>query len=103
MSKRMEKEKMYSEIVLYSKQGRTLEELGIEYGITKARAWQIVRFSEIGEGDYYTGYKMFMDKKSEINSKKDSSTKQRSQELRGWLNSINVRLIKSKYDDQPSQ
>ena len=98
MSKRIEKEKMYSEIVLNSKKGKTLEELGIEYGVTKARAWQIVRFTEIGKGDYYTGYKMFMDRKSEIDKTPDATTKERSQMLREWLNSQNIRLIKGKYD-----
>tara|TARA_R100000935_G_scaffold54009_1_gene82368 strand:+ start:3860 stop:4171 length:312 start_codon:yes stop_codon:yes gene_type:complete len=102
MSRRIEKEEMYSEIVMSSKEGKTLEEIGYEYGVTKARAWQIVRFSELGDGDYYTGYKMFMDKKAEIYTKKDTTSKERSQELRGWLNSKNVRLIKGKYDDQPS-
>tara|TARA_R110001592_G_scaffold82502_3_gene244326 strand:- start:394 stop:705 length:312 start_codon:yes stop_codon:yes gene_type:complete len=102
MSKRIEKEKMYSEIVSNSKKGKTLEELGIEYGVTKARAWQIVRFTQIGQGDYYTGYKMFMDKKSEIDSTPNLTTKERSFQLRSWLNSLNVRLIKGKYDEQPS-
>tara|TARA_R110000796_G_scaffold62416_1_gene143947 strand:- start:3434 stop:3745 length:312 start_codon:yes stop_codon:yes gene_type:complete len=102
MSKRIEKEKMYSEIVSNSKKGKTLEQLGIEYGVTKARAWQIVRFTQIGQGDYYTGYKMFMDKKSEIDGTPDLTTKERSFQLRSWLNSLNVRLIKGKYDEQPS-
>jgi hypothetical protein len=76
----------------------TLEELGEEYNITKQRAWQIVRFNQLGNGDYYKGYKMYMDKKSEIDKTPGATTRERSQGLRDWLNSQNVRLIKGKYD-----
>ena len=63
MSKRTEKDDMYLTIYKnYSKDNMTLEEIGIKQGVTKARVWQIVRFSQLGEGDYYTGYKAYMNK-----------------------------------------
>ena len=56
MSKRTEKDDMYLTIYKnYSKDNMTLEEIGIKHGVTKARVWQIVRFSQLGEGDHYTG------------------------------------------------
>jgi|TARA_R110000803_G_scaffold159710_2_gene223771 hypothetical protein len=99
MGKRTEKDKMYFDIFMYSSNREmTLEEIGIKYGITKQRAWQIVRFNQLGNGDYYKGYKMYMDKKSEIDKTPGATTRERSQGLRDWLNSQNVRLIKGKYD-----
>jgi len=99
MTKRTEKDTMYSNIYShYWKEAMTLEEIGIKYGVTKARVWQIVRFNQLGDGDYYTGYKAYMDKKSEIDNTPELTTKQRSTQLRNWLNNQNIRLIKGKYD-----
>ena len=99
MSKRTEKDDMYLTIYKsYYKDKMTLEEIGIKHGVTKARVWQIVRFSQLGEGDYYTGYKAYMNKKSQIDSTPDLTTKQRSTKLRAWLNTQDIRLIKGKYD-----
>jgi len=39
-----------------------------------------------------------MDKKSEIDNTPELTTKQRSTQLREWLNNQNIRLIKGKYD-----
>ena len=56
MSKRTEKDEMYFDIYNhYCKDNMTLEEIGIKYNITKQRSWQIVRFSQLGDGDYYAG------------------------------------------------
>ena len=99
MSKRTEKAQMYSDIYKhYWKDHMTLEEIGIKYNITKQRSWQIVRFSLLGKGDYYAGYKTYMDKKYEIDHTPDLTTKERSNLLRAWLNDQNIRLIKGKYD-----
>ena len=99
MSKRTEKDDMYLTIYMsYYKDKMTLEEIGIKHGVTKARVWQIVRFSQLGEGDYYTGYKSYMDKKSQIDGTPDLTTKQRNTKLRAWLNNQDIRLIKGKYD-----
>ena len=99
MTKRTEKDSMYSNIYEhYWKEAMTLEEIGIKYNITKARVWQIVRFNQLGNGDYYKGYKTYMNKKSEIDATPNLTTKERSNQLREWLDAQNIRLIKSKYD-----
>ena len=98
MSKRTEKEDLYNKVYThYWKDDMTLEEIGIKYKITKQRVWQIVRFSQLGKGDYYTGYKTDTDKKAEIDTT-GLTTKERSNMLRAWLNSQDIRLIKGKYD-----
>ena len=38
------------------RQGRTMEEIGAEYGITKQRVHQIIRRCKIGDGDYYNAH-----------------------------------------------
>tara|TARA_R110001583_G_scaffold146512_1_gene298548 strand:- start:388 stop:702 length:315 start_codon:yes stop_codon:yes gene_type:complete len=99
MSKRTEKDSLYNKIHNHAlNKDMTLEEMGIKYGITKARVWQIVRFNQLGKGDYYTGYKAYMDKKSEIDGTPKLTSKERSNLLRSWLNNRDIRLIKSKYD-----
>ena len=56
MSRRTEKDKMYFEIFMHTMNSEmTLEEIGIKYGVSKQRAWQIVRFNHLGKGDYYRG------------------------------------------------
>ncbi len=39
----------------------TLEEIGKKYKMSKQRVWQIVRFNELGGGDYYRGYQVYTD------------------------------------------
>tara|TARA_R100001377_G_scaffold84252_1_gene67406 strand:- start:14973 stop:15269 length:297 start_codon:yes stop_codon:yes gene_type:complete len=98
MSRRTEKDEMYFKIFMHTmNSGMTLEEMGIKYGISKQRAWQIVRFNHLGKGDYYKGYKMYMDKKSEIDNTPKIDTAERTAKLREWLNLQDIRLIKGKY------
>ena len=98
MSKRTEKNKLYFDIFMHSMNSdMTLEEIGLKYNITKQRVWQIVRFNYLGRGDYYRGYKMYMEKKTEIDSM-PCEKQERIQLFRSWLESLNVRLIKSKND-----
>ena len=35
------------------KEGKTLREIGEQFGVTKQRAWQIVDRMKEGDGDYY--------------------------------------------------
>tara|TARA_R110000751_G_scaffold272547_1_gene372751 strand:+ start:856 stop:1170 length:315 start_codon:yes stop_codon:yes gene_type:complete len=101
MSRRTEKDKMYFEIFMHTMNSEmTLEEIGIKYGVSKQRAWQIVRFNHLGKGDYYRGYKMYMDKKSEIDSTPKLDTPERTSRLRDWLDNQNIRLIKGRYEAQ---
>ena len=99
MSRRTDKNKMYFDIFMHTMNSElTLEEIGIKYGISKQRVWQIVRFNYLGKGDYYKGYKMYMDRKALIDNAPDLTTPERTRMLRNWLNNHNVRLIKGKYE-----
>ena len=103
MSRRTDKNKQYFDIFMHSMNSdMTLEEIGIKYGITKQRVWQIVRFNYLGSGDYYRGYRMYMEKKTEIDNL-PAEKQERIRAFRSWLESLNVRLIKSKNDQQVSQ
>jgi|TARA_R110002020_G_scaffold202084_7_gene405086 predicted DNA-binding protein YlxM (UPF0122 family) len=77
----------------------TLEEIGIKFGVTKQRVWQIVRFNNLGGGDYYKGYTMYNNKYKTLLYNAKLDTIKRKQLMRDWLKKRNVRLIRSKSDD----
>jgi len=76
----------------------TLEEIGTKYGITKQRVWQIVRFNEIGKGDYYEGYRRYTQEYNTLLNDTTLSTIERNRLMRDWLSSHDIRLIRSKND-----
>jgi len=102
-TKRKELRKKYFEIFMLSlNSDYTLEEIGVRYGITKQRAWQIVRFNELGNGDYYAGYGEYNKYHKTLLSDATLSTIQRNTLLRDWLRNQNIRLIKGKNDGTKS-
>ena len=55
-----ELKKVYFKIYMtYTNSYATLEEVGRKYNISKQRVWQIVRYSKLGNGDYYKGLKSY--------------------------------------------
>mgnify|MGYP003116195365 FL=1 len=76
----------------------TLEEIGKKYKMSKQRVWQIVRFNELGGGDYYRGYQVYTDHYNTLLYDANISTIERKQQMRQWLKEKNVRLIRSKSD-----
>ena len=56
MSSRTDLKKLYFNVYMtYNNTDLTLEDIGMQYGITKQRVWQIIRFCKLGNGDYYKG------------------------------------------------
>jgi|TARA_R110002020_G_scaffold362738_1_gene575021 hypothetical protein len=99
VGKRTDRRKKYFEIFMLSLNSEcTLEEIGVRYNMTKQRAWQIVRFNELGNGDYYAGYNMYTQKHKTLLQDTNLSTIERNKLLREWLRNKNVRLIKGKND-----
>tara|TARA_R100001369_G_scaffold92735_2_gene139441 strand:+ start:785 stop:1060 length:276 start_codon:yes stop_codon:yes gene_type:complete len=45
------------------RQGKTMEQIGDQFGITKQRVHQIIRRCKIGDGDYYEAHKIETEKK----------------------------------------
>ena len=43
------------------KKGKTMEQIGDEYGLTKQRVHQIIRRCKLGDGDYYVAHKIEKD------------------------------------------
>ena len=43
------------------KKGKTMEQIGDEYGLTKQRVHQIIRRCKLGDGDYYVAHQMEKD------------------------------------------
>tara|TARA_R100001143_G_C3302093_1_gene106080 strand:- start:343 stop:636 length:294 start_codon:yes stop_codon:yes gene_type:complete len=75
----------------------TLEEVGRKHDISKQRVWQIVRFCRLGEGNYYTGLKLYNEtykSYQEEFAKADSKTLNAL--MRDWMKLKNIRLIKIK-------
>ena len=75
----------------------TLEEVGRKHNISKQRVWQIVRFCRLGEGNYYTGLKLYNEtykSYQEEFAKADSKTLNAL--MRDWMKLKNIRLIKIK-------
>ena len=103
VGKRKDLRKKYFEIFMLSiNSACTLEEIGIKYGMTKQRVWQIVRFNELGNGDYYAGYDLYNQKHKTLLLDTNLSTIERNKLLREWLRTKNVRLIKGKNDGTKS-
>ena len=93
VGKRKDLRKKYFEIFMLSLNSEcTLEEIGVRYNMTKQRAWQIVRFNELGNGDYYYGVNVARDKWSELYSTyKDK--KQTRLAFNEWLENNQIKLI----------
>jgi len=103
VGKRISLRKKYFEIFMLSLNSEsTLEEIGVRYGMTKQRAWQIVRFNELGNGDYYLGYKLYTNHHKTLLQDTNLSTIERNRLLRDWLRHNNVRLIRGKNDGTKS-
>ncbi len=43
------------------KKGKTMEQIGDEYGVTKQRVHQIIRRCKLGDGDYYVAHQIEKD------------------------------------------
>tara|TARA_B100001093_G_scaffold199790_1_gene191972 strand:- start:6365 stop:6682 length:318 start_codon:yes stop_codon:yes gene_type:complete len=95
MSSRTDLKKLYFNVFMtYNNTDLTLEDIGMQYGITKQRVWQIIRFCKLGNGDYYRGlseynkvYRSFLD---ETQDRKSANYR-----LREWLKLKNIRTIKN--------
>ena len=75
----------------------TLEEIGRKHDISRQRVWQIIRYCKLGEGNYYTGLKLYNDTyKSYREEFADADTKTLNRLMRDWLRLKNIRLIKTK-------
>ena len=103
VGKRKDLRKKYFEIFMLSLNSEcTLEEIGVRYGMTKQRVWQIVRFNELGAGDYYAGYGLYTKHHKTLLNDINLSTIERNRLLRDWLRTKNVRLIRGKNDGTKS-
>jgi|TARA_R110000803_G_scaffold19565_4_gene51121 hypothetical protein len=103
VGRRKDLRKKYFEIFMLSLNSEyTLEEIGVRYGMTKQRVWQIVRFNELGNGDYYAGYGLYDQHHKTLLSNQNLSTIERNKLLRDWLRTMNVRLIRGKNDGTKS-
>jgi len=91
--------KMYFKIYMtYNNNNVTLEDIGLKYRITKQRVWQIIRFCNLGNGNYYDGLKRYNAAYAKIKlARPTSDGKEINFLLREWLRINDVRLIKSKY------
>ena len=99
VGKKLSLRKKYFEIFMLSTNSTcTLEEIGVRYGMTKQRAWQIVRFNDLGNGDYYLGYQLYTKYHKTLLQDTNLSTIERNRLLRDWLRNNNIRLIKGKND-----
>ena len=95
MSSRTDLKKLYFNVYMtYNNTDLTLEDIGMQYGITKQRVWQIIRFCKLGNGDYYKGlaeynkvYRSFLDETQD--------RKLANYRLREWLKLKNIRTIKN--------
>lgn len=95
MSSRTDLKKLYFNVYMtYNNTDLTLEDIGMQYGITKQRVWQIIRFCKLGNGDYYKGlaeynkvYRSFLDETQD--------GKSANYRLREWLKLKNIRTIKN--------
>ena len=75
----------YREMLSLYEQGKTLEQIGDRYGITKQRVHQIIRRCKIGDGDYYKAVSI----EKEIQN--DESV-----DLVDWLDGKGVKTIERK-------
>jgi len=97
MMKKAKLRKMYFDIYMkYTNNDISLEDIGINYNISKQRVWQIVRFCKLGNGDYYTGLKDYNERIKKIRHYyPTASSKEINQLMRQWLRINNIRLIKN--------
>jgi len=95
VSSKTELKKLYFNVYMtYSNTELTLEDIGVNYGVTKQRVWQIIRFCKIGNGDYYKGLNQYNSVyKSFLNETEDRKTANAL--LRDWLKLKNIRIIKN--------
>jgi len=93
-----ELKKVYFKIYMtYTNSYATLEEVGRKYNISKQRVWQIVRYSKLGNGDYYKGLKSYNEtRKSYEKEYREADIKTINALMRDWLKLKNIRLIKTK-------
>ena len=100
-SKRDKQRAKYFEIFMLTlNTDMTLEEIGVKFKITKQRVWQIVRFNQLGAGDYFRGYRVYTDYYNALLNDTNLSKIERKQRLRDWLRQNDVRLIRSKNDSK---
>ena len=80
----------------YNNNTVTLEDIGLKYKITKQRVWQIIRFYNLGNGNYYDGLKRYNAAYDKIKlARPESNGKEINALLREWLRINDVRLIKN--------
>jgi predicted DNA-binding protein YlxM (UPF0122 family) len=104
MASRREKQRnKYFEIFMLTlNTNYTLEEIGVKFGISKQRVWQIVRFNHLGAGDYYRGYNLYTAFNNALLKDTKLSKIERNRRLRDWLASHDIRLIKGRHNDSKS-
>ena len=75
---------------------RTLEDIGDQWGVTKQRVWQIVRFGKLGGGDYYKGLDLYNNQLKKFKVKHPELSKAELNGLmRDWLKTKRITLIKN--------
>ena len=99
-NKESRRNKYFEIFMLTLNTDNTLEEIGVKYKISKQRVWQIVRFNKLGGGDYFLGYKKYDEYKKLLLLNQKLSTIERRRLMRDWLKERNVRLIKSRNDEE---
>lgn len=81
----------------YTNSHTTLEDIGIKYNLSKQRIWQIIRYSKLGEGNYYKGLKVYNKVyKSFKDEYTDADAKTLNALMRDWMQLKKIRLIKTK-------
>ena len=74
------------------KKGKTMEQIGDEYGVTKQRVHQIIRRCKLGDGDYYYGTQIARNKWSEFKNMYDDLD-QTKRAFDDWLKERDIKLI----------
>ena len=97
--KKAELKDLYFNIYMtYINSHTTLEDIGLKYNISKQRVWQIVRYSKLGDGNYYKGLKSYNTAHKKMKEVfRDQGSWAVNQAMRNWLESEGVRLIKTKH------
>ena len=90
---RITKANQYKDMYELHKQGKTYEEIGKQYNITKQRVHQIISCCRISGGDYYVGRKLAREYKTEIQAKQDAKVL-----FKQWLHEKVVKIALNNKD-----
>ena len=97
MTRRELKDLYFNVHMTYTNSHITMEDLGLKYGLTKQRIWQIIRFCKLGNGNYYKGLEEYNNVyKSYREEFPDANVKTLNELMRDWMSLKNIRLIKNK-------